>query len=124
MLRSFERLKPRDIYLDRLNGMGFNIESNVKCGLGPKYRLDECDQKEHIDQKDPGGRCDCANASRVFCRLRYHGKLKKQIKKCTFAGQAFFPLRKRLLNVRSMSHPATHCRPRPYYRNFRLMVYI
>ncbi len=32
MLRSFERLKPRDIYLDRLNGTGFSIESNVKFG--------------------------------------------------------------------------------------------
>ena len=45
-----------------------------------KNRLDECDRKNYTDQKDPGGRCDCANASRVFCRLRYHGKLKKQKK--------------------------------------------
>lgn len=65
-----------------------------------------------------------ANASRVFCRLRYHGKLKKQIKKCTFARPAFFPLGKRLLNVRSIPHPAAHCRLKLYYRNFRCMVYI
>ena len=65
-----------------------------------KNRLDECDRKNYTDQKDPGGRCDCANASRVFCRLRYHGKLKKPKKKYTFARPAFFPLEKRLLNVR------------------------
>ena len=61
------------------------------------YRLDECDQKDHIDQKyyvdqkDPEGRCDCANASRVFCRLRYHGKLKKQIKNVYLPGRHFSP---------------------------------
>ena len=43
--------------------------------------------------------CDCANASRVFCRLRYHGKLKKQ-KKIYICQAGIFPLEKRLLNVR------------------------